>query len=142
MKTQPTTEELLAGYLEDLGVTMETFPNYDKPEWAKNMNGYTVLIKRGTKEFSTPYFMGRALGKEPELTGVIESLYADRQTVQGNVNFEEWCGDLGYNSDSISDQKTFNACIVNANRLEMMFTEKELSNLGRIFDGDELADYL
>lgn len=46
----------------------------------------------------------------PALDDVLYSLVADTSTVRRGQTFEEWCGDLGYDDDSRTAERSFNAC--------------------------------
>lgn len=45
----------------------------------------------------------------PEINGVLECLRND--VVPFGTNFEDWCGDLGYETDSRKAESTFRACL-------------------------------
>ena len=130
--------ELLENQLKALDVEINVERNHDVnayPKWAKGMAGFTVYLKRGTRETHTPYFKGKGLGYEnPTLSEVIVSLMADRATIQTSSDFEDWADNLGYNSDSITDRNTYELCQTTTNRLESMFNEHELKLIGHLVD--------
>ena len=47
-------------------------------------------------------------------------------------DFEEFCGDLGYNTDSRKDEQTWKRCGAFAKRLRRFFSEAELTELAEI----------
>lgn len=56
---------------------------------------------------------------------VLNALYCFvSDAVSGDQTFEDFCGELGYDTDSISAKKTWKAC------------KKQLEKLGSIYDGD------
>lgn len=67
-------------------------------------------------------------GREPKTADVLDCLSSDAASI-GNTDFEMWCNDLGYDSDSRKAEKTYKACEHSARRL-------------RNFLGDELYEQL
>ena len=127
-------QQQVANYLTTLGVTMEYgYGAQNYPKWADKMNAFRVTIKRNNSRFDTDYFTGANAG-EPNLTDVLHSLLSDLNTIVGNDSFEDWCHALGYNEDSITDLATYKAIVENSERLEVMFSEIELSTLSRLLE--------
>lgn len=52
----------------------------------------------------------------PELIDVLHCLFLD--SYAHDVSFQDWCDDFGYNNDSISAKKTYDACIDNYFKLK------------------------
>jgi len=128
--------EVVNNYLTTLGVTIEYHRGaVSNPKWADTMNDWRVTVKRDNKRFDADYFTGN-LADDPNLPDVIHSLVSDRNTIIGIgiSDFEDWCYDLGYNNDSITDLNTYNAIVENTERLEVMFTPEELSVLSRLLE--------
>ena len=48
---------------------------------------------------------------EPTLLDVLYSLVTDSSGVRHGQSFEEWCGEYGYDTDSRSAEKVFDACV-------------------------------
>jgi hypothetical protein len=57
-------------------------------------------------------------GAEPTITEVLESLASDAATVDNAGSFEDFCSELGYDSDSRTAERTFKACEHIASRLK------------------------
>lgn len=47
-------------------------------------------------------------------------------------NFEDFCSSMGYDSDSITAEKTYNACIEQDRNLRKLFTHSEIDSLAEI----------
>jgi hypothetical protein len=129
-----TVKEEMANYLDTLGVTIEYSRGaVSNPKWGNKMNDWRVTIKRDNKRFDVDYFTGK-LADDPNLPDVIHSLVSDRNTIISISidSFGEWCYELGYDNDSITDLNTYNAIVENTERLEVMFTPGELGKLNLI----------
>ena len=129
-----TVQEVVKNYLTTLGVDYAYSRGaVSSPKWAEKSNDWRVTVKRGPKRFDIDYFTSN-LADEPNLPDVIHSLISDKETISGRQSFEDWCYELGYNDDSITDLNTYNAIIENTGRLEVMFTPEELSVLSRFLE--------
>ena len=73
----------------------------DSDEWGKRM----------LKNLAPKY--------RPELADVIDSMASDVSGIEGET-FETWADSMGYNSDSISDKHTFEACLKERQQLIML----------------------
>lgn len=82
---------------------------------------YDVELTYKGRNFTTSYMMGSAHTEDPKLKDVLYSLFADASTIEScDGSFEDWCHMLGYNSDSISDKKTYDDIIANTEALEFL----------------------
>jgi hypothetical protein len=57
--------------------------------------------------------------KAPNAAGALYSLLLDSQAA--HQSFMDWCGDYGYDTDSIKAFATYNACCENAKKLATIF---------------------
>jgi hypothetical protein len=129
-----TVHEVVNNYLTTLGVDYEYSRGaVSSPKWADKHNDWRVTVKRDNKRFDVDYFTGK-LADDPNLADVIHSLVSDKETIFGKQCFEDWCYELDYNEDSITDLNTYNAIVENTERLEVMFTSEELSVLSRLLE--------
>lgn len=97
------------------GVTIEsTFvaktkrDNWECFEWA-------VMLSFQDRRYVTPYYCGIGHAKAgkptpPSAAAVLASLCSDA-TSADRTTFEDWCGDLGYDTDSRKAEKMYHACI-------------------------------
>lgn len=92
-----------------------------------------VFINRKTRKTETfDFYTGlahRFLNKPnlPTSGSVLYSLMMDMAVI--DESFEDWCGNLGYNTYSISDKKVYKACKENAKKLQNVFSAEEIKQL-------------
>jgi hypothetical protein len=65
----------------------------------------------------------------PKLEDVMHSLLMDGQSYFDGQSFEEWCDELGYNSDSIKHKKMFDDCCETGRSLVRNLSYEILSQL-------------
>lgn len=96
---------------------------------------YRVTISKGGNS-TWFYFWGSAAeyweGGESSPGSMIGTWITDRQ--YGELDFEEFCSDLGYDTDSISAMRTWKACVRVMNKIDRMFS-------GRVFEALEHCAY-
>lgn len=126
----------LENYLDSIGVTIDSARTYgDTPKWAESMDGYECILKRnGERMFATPFYQGKAHTESPKREDVLYALLADRGTLQYSSEFEDWADGLGYNPDSITDKKLFDEITEQTHKLELHFTQQELSVLSELME--------
>ena len=56
--------------------------------------------------------------KAPAASAVLDCLAVDASTVEYCRSFEDWCAELGYDSDSRRAEATYRACVAAALKLE------------------------
>ena len=81
--------------------------------------GFRTLLK---KKFVT----------EPGLKSVLWSLVLDSDVLECE-SFEEWANNFGYEEDSISAEKIYQACLKIALKVNRMFTRDELEQLREFY---------
>lgn len=86
----------------------------------KDRHGRTMTI-----HFSMGYGHG---GKQPDVEEVMNALVSD--FVDDSASFEDWCAEIGYDTDSRKAERTFKAC------------QKETKNLRRFLGDDRLNELL
>lgn len=67
----------------------------------------------------------------PPLADVLYSLLLEGDAA--DQTFEEWCDNYGYDVDSRTAEKTYNACRDMGQKLQRMFTRAELEELRELF---------
>jgi hypothetical protein len=78
----------------------------------------TVNGDRERRKLSCDFFQGPAHSSEPTPADVLSCLLSDASSVDNCRSFEDWCADLGYDSDSRRVLKIFHACEEMQQRLE------------------------
>lgn len=69
---------------------------------------------------------------QPGIEDVLSSLLLDSD-VLNYATFEEWAGDFGYEEDSRSAERIYQACLKIALQINQMFTEAEREELRELF---------
>jgi hypothetical protein len=89
-------------------------------QWQIEANQYTATIKYKGKQMTTPFFTGKGWTKDPEIDDVMPALLSDYDVYQ-NWEFEDFCSEFGYDSDSRKAEKIFKACQKNGKAVERVF---------------------
>ena len=95
--------------------------NPNCPDWRDAYHWKVTLRAKidGRRTQLTCFFsMGYGLDREPTAADILDCLASDSASVENCVGFEDWAGDLGYDPDSRTAEKTFKACRKAAERLE------------------------
>lgn len=82
--------------------------NPNNPEW-KEAHHYRVTLRRDRphRELTTYFSMGYAHSRKPEAADVLDSLANDAIGFENAKSFEDWCGELGFDTDSRKAERTF-----------------------------------
>jgi hypothetical protein len=86
---------------------------------------------RGTDEptqYAFPYRMGLAHTRKPTLVDIMAALLSDASCVVDR-DFEEFCSDLGYDTDSVRAKVLYDTIIVNNAKLAKLFRTTDLGGL-------------
>jgi hypothetical protein len=103
----------------DYGTTY-TVPPAFRSEGAKT---WTVRLTRKRRQITVPFFTGSAITHDPTPHDVLECLLSD--AVDGEMIFEEWAEDLGYDADSREAYATWKACGKIAKRVRRFLGDDE-----------------
>jgi hypothetical protein len=90
-------------FIEKHGVKCVVVGDAKKPwdkrnEWQRNANGFRVRMTAHGRRMELDFYMGQGIGREPNAEDVLECLQSDSRVM--GQDFEEWCSDLGYDTDS------------------------------------------
>ena len=66
----------------------------------------------------------------PAIAGVLHSLMLDSSAQ--DENFNNWCGNFGYDQDSIKVLNIYRACLENAEKMARIFSRAELAAISEI----------
>lgn len=69
-------------------------------------------------------------GKEPTSADVVSCLLSDASCAYGS--FEDFCSDLGYDTDSRKAYRTYKACVKTRGHLEFLFGETLMADLSSL----------
>lgn len=103
--------------------------------WDKDASHWQVKIGRfgKTSPMVITYSMGSAHKLPPALPGIMHCLVTDSQSVMGGTTFEQWAGDFGYDIDSISALRTFEACQKQAKDFAALLDLGDMDRLIELF---------
>jgi len=110
----------IATYIERHGITMTAKHAGQTSEGRDTKDNWRcVLTRKGGGKFRTPFGMGSGhAGKAPELADVLDCIASDCATVENAQGFEDWAGELGYETDSRAHEKIYKACLRQRDRLK------------------------
>lgn len=82
-------------------------------QWDKEARhfAYRIYATQGDnfgKEIKGYYSQGSLVKGKPEIDDILNALIMDTMDIDGS--FEDWCSNLGYDTDSRSAYKTFELC--------------------------------
>lgn len=84
-------------------------------DWMRNANLWAVTLKRGRKRMTVSFWTDSAAHK-PTVADVLSSLCSDSSAYL--MSFEEWCSELGFNTDSRRALETYRDCAKTGYRLQ------------------------
>ena len=90
----------------------------------QGLHHYKCRLRYDRRQMSVYFSMGPAHCKEPTPKDVLECLFLDASSVGNSRSFEEWCRDLGYDTDNRKAERTYKVC------------EKQASKLHRLLGND------
>jgi len=100
--------------------------------------GYLRRIVMSTSGISARerarFIRAESVPKRPDILGPLHSMLLDGDTA-GQCTFNEWCGDFGYDNDSIEARDTYAACQKTHDQLHHLFTREQLAKLRELMEG-------
>lgn len=88
-------------------------------EWQRDANGYRVTFTYDRRKASFDFWQGSGITRDPQAADVMACLVSDTQ--HGHESFEEFCGNLGYDTDSRKAEKMWRACQRTGDQLYRLF---------------------
>jgi hypothetical protein len=76
--------------------------------WAHGTHPYKVHLRYKGRKLTTPFFMGPACEREPSAADVLSVLLTDASC--GDMSFDEFCRNMGLDTDSRKAERTWKAC--------------------------------
>lgn len=125
MQEQETLESVVSTLKVRVTSTRITPTAERAKEWP-GASHYRVTVTYGGRSMRTVFSQGSAYSEPPSVVAVIGSLARD---MLNGATFDQWCRDLGYDTDSRKADRVYKAC----KRIE--------ASMRRVF-GDELAERL
>lgn len=96
-------------------------------EWMRSASHWRCTFRKGKKRLTSYFSQGSAIAREPSAADVLDSLASDAGCVTGS--FEDFCSDLGYDSDSRKAERTYKICKRYATKLEQFLGSEALEEL-------------
>lgn len=95
-------------------------PLEKQDEWQRKANGYSCTLTYQGRRLTTDYFMGTGIDHPPRTDELLSSLLLNAQTAENARDFENFCSDLGYDTDSRQAEKIYKQCLNIAERLRRL----------------------
>ena len=90
-------------------VTFDKAIPYDqRDKWQREATAWTVRLRYNGRSLTVPYWTGSAITDEPTAADVLYSVIMD--TSAGEYDFDDFCGEFGYDDDSRKAEKTWKSC--------------------------------
>lgn len=106
----------------------DTNPNMQNDdEWMRSASHWKCTFRKGKRRMTSYFSQGSAISREPEAADVLDSLASDANCVTGS--FEDFCSDLGYDSDSRKAERTYKICKRYAGKLEKFLGSEAFEEL-------------
>ena len=102
-----------------------------KDEWKRTATKYNCKITYQNQFCTFNYWMGSAHTKAPNKKDVLYSFIMDDVSY---MDFEEFCSNFGYDTDSIKALKTFEACQKQTDNFYRLFNENEREMLRELLE--------
>ena len=79
------------------------------PPFAMDRGGtaWTVTLRLEGRQMTTPFFMGAAHTKPPEVADVLDCMLSDASIIENAPEWQEFAGETGYDPDSLSGYQTW-----------------------------------
>lgn len=77
-------------------------------EWQQKANGFRVELKYQGRQYTLDFWQGKGITADPTAESVLKCLLCDCQLAQDS--FEDFCANLGYDTDSRKAFRVYQAC--------------------------------
>jgi hypothetical protein len=104
-------------------------PNMPDDDWARTATHWRCVLRRGRARMTIHFSQGPAVAREPGLEDVLDSLASDAASYLNADSFESWAGDLGFDPDSRSAERTYNAIGAEVAELTRLLGEEGVREL-------------
>lgn len=97
---------------------------------ADNMDHWRCVLRRKGRRMTVHFSQGFGHnGKEPSLDAVLECLSLDAGGIENARDFDDWCAEYGYDTDSRTAERTYRACQRSTKRLAAFLGPDDFSKL-------------
>lgn len=119
--TQTQTLNRLAAKVRLEFVYGAKMPYGQQDEWQRNANGYRCTLIYQRRRYSFDYWQGIGITSDPTAAGCLESLLSDASA--DDDDFEAFCGEFGYDTDSRKAEKVHKACLAVRKAMQRLLGE-------------------
>ena len=130
----------LDDFIKSAGITMTVTPSDANPYMDDDrnpMDHWKCTLHAGRSRMGLYFSKGRGHnGNAPTVAEVLDCLASDSASVENATNFEDWCGEYGYDTDSRKAERTFKQCGRQAAQLRVLLGNSAYQTL--LFDTDRL----
>jgi hypothetical protein len=100
----------MADRVRDFGITMAaertaTNPYMQDTDW--QARHWRCILKCGRKRMTVYFSRGMAHTDPPTADEIVNALAMDAASMENTRNFEEWCAEYGYDTDSRKAERTY-----------------------------------
>jgi hypothetical protein len=112
-------EKSIEQFIKEHGITSKAEYGAPYNEDFSQSDPWTVTLRRGKQRMAVPFYMGMGHnGKEPDTATVLDCLASDSSGVENGQDFDGFCSEFGYDTDSRKAEKIYKACERTARRLK------------------------
>jgi hypothetical protein len=106
--------------------TMEPSPHMTRHFLCTFMMGERGVNYRDLK---IPFSQGSAHTEAPTAEDVLDCLASDASSIENARSFEDWAGEMGYDTDSRKHEKVYNACVKSRDDLREFLGKEAFESL-------------
>lgn len=89
-------------------VTYDNATPWDqRDEWQRNANPWTVVLRYQGRRMTVPFYTGSGWTREPTAADVVDCLCSDASGIECARDFDDWCSDLGMDTDSRKAERIY-----------------------------------
>lgn len=114
-------------------------PYSEQDEWQRGANGYTVTLRYQGRRHTTDFWTGSAWTREPTAADVLACQITEAG--RGERSFEEYCDDLGYDSDSRKAHADWEACQATSREMRRFLGAEMYGAMGEV-GGTDPSDFV
>lgn len=125
------TQETLNAFINRLGLKLTVSrtdhnPHMDSdPQWSRSASHWRFTLRRDGRRMAGYFSQGSAHTKPPTLLEILDCLASDAAGLANADDFESWCADYGYDTDSRRAERTYKAVQRSAASLERVIGESD-----------------
>lgn len=90
----------------------------DAQDWPRDAHHYRVVLRLEGRQLTTTFHQGSAHTQEPTAADVLYCLCSDARA--GELDFEDFCSEFGYDTDSRKAEKIWKACTDTAPKVRQL----------------------